>query len=294
MTSCNPLVAVAGWLTPVFILSTTLLCTGPLYAQIGKNFLPAAHATETSANTGSEDWDWEGMEADAWSVDTEPADSGNETLGTGTSPGITNQAEAGAIPGIRDTSEPDFEVTPKEGYRLFADVPPFQVIPSKKNPVLIRCPDCHAWAESDPTPRKLKEPHNNFELKHGIHGKGEFWCFTCHHLEGDGGLRTMDGKKLDFDESYILCSQCHSQEARDWSYGSHGKRWKNWQGPRRIYNCTACHNQHAPAIKPRAPLGPPPVRMGLVRPVVPEHKGAGETAERFWSTSSDGETIDER
>ncbi len=153
----------------------------------------------------------------------------------------------------------------KEARQIFSGMPPFKVIPRKKTPGLHPCGDCHAWAESDPAPRPLKEPHNGLVLKHGLHGKGEFWCFTCHHLDDDGGLRTLEDKKLAFDEAYLLCAQCHSRQARDWYFGAHGKRMENWQGERKILNCTVCHYQHAPAPVPRKPMPPPPVRTGLAR-----------------------------
>lgn len=216
------------------------------------------------------DWDWSAVE-----TDDVPADN---DLRSGDTP-IT--AVEPAKPRAGSTAEPDFEGVIRTGYSLFDGVPAFEVVPSKKDQDMHPCSDCHEWTESNLTPRSLKDPHDNFQLVHGIHGKGEFWCFTCHHLEGDGGLHTTDGLKLDFDEAYILCSQCHSQEARDWSFGAHGKRVGNWNGPRRIYNCTACHYQHSPALEPRDPMPaagvlrmgmdfpPPPATQESVKPLRP-------------------------
>jgi hypothetical protein len=146
----------------------------------------------------------------------------------------------------------------KPAYPLFSDAPPMTVIPRKKTADLHSCRDCHEWAESNPTPRALNEPHV-FSLNHGIHGKGKFWCFTCHHLDEDGGLRTLEGEKLDFDQAYVVCSQCHSRQTRDWFFGAHGKRIGNWRGERQVLNCTVCHYQHSPRVEPRAPRPPRPV-----------------------------------
>ena len=96
---------------------------------------------------------------------------------------------------------------------------------------------------------------------------GSARCATRHDLEGSGGLRTLEGERLDFGDAYILRSQCHSRQARDWAYGAHGKRVNGWQGKRRILNCTACHYQHRPRLKPRVPEPGPRIRMGLDRPV---------------------------
>jgi hypothetical protein len=169
-------------------------------------------------------------------------------------------------PRVGKTAEPDFSGEIRQAYALFPEAPGFLVIPSVRDRDMHPCSNCHTWTKSDLTPRKLKKPHDNFELQHGLHGKGKFWCFTCHTLDGKGGLRTLEGQKLDFNEAYVLCSQCHAQETRDWVFGAHGKRVVNWQGERQVYNCTVCHYQHDPAIEPRAAMAGPVVRQGLARP----------------------------
>jgi hypothetical protein len=159
-----------------------------------------------------------------------------------------------------------------DGEPPFEDAPAFRVITRKKDPDMHPCGDCHDDAESDFTPRELAEPHDNFKLEHGLHGRGEFWCFTCHRVKGAGGLKTLEKDKLGFDEAYVVCAQCHSQEARDWTFGAHGKRVEGWQGERTLLSCTVCHFQHRPAVPAREPLGPPPMRRGLERVPQPPPK----------------------
>lgn len=231
----------------------------------GSSGVPAAaESTATTADdsestpastTGADDWDWDWEE-----TDTGPAYKSDTTRRVDPA-----AASIPKVPRVGETAEPDFSVSPKSGHQLFADVPGFGVIPSIKDKGMHPCSNCHTWAKSNLTPRRLRVPHDNFLLQHGLHGKGEFWCFTCHHLDGAGGLRTLEGERLSFDDAYILCAQCHPGETRDWSFGGHGKRVDNWQGNRRILNCTACHYQHRPNIKPRKAVPPPPVRRGLVR-----------------------------
>lgn len=208
------------------------------------------------------------LSASAWAVDTSDWDWG----------AVESEEEAPVTSSRRDSmptrsepapppiAEPDLQAEPRDAYALFKDMPSFQVIPSTKDREMHPCGNCHRWAESDPTPRPLKEPHNNFALQHGLHGRGQFWCFTCHDLSGDGNLRTLKGEPLDYDEAYLLCSQCHVDQGRDWAYGAHGKRHGNWQGERLVYNCTACHYQHAPAFPGRSAMSGPKVRQGLDRP----------------------------
>lgn len=237
---------------------------------------PVSEATgeqDQQAAAAADDWDWDNMEEAA----AEPV-----IQSTRRTQREARMAALGRRPRLAATAEPDFDAAVEQGYALFASVEPFRVIPSKKDRDMHPCLDCHEWAESDLTPRPLKEPHDNFKLEHGLHGKGEFWCFTCHHLEGDGGLRTLEGVKLTFDEAYIVCSQCHSQESRDWYFGAHGKRMENWRGTRKVLNCTACHYQHRPSLDARKPLAGPTMRMGMEKPGhwVPKRQRAHETVRR--------------
>jgi len=204
---------------------------------------------------GSDDWDWSAVTG----MDDAPViapSAGAET----------RALDEYVAPADVENAYPDFDAAPRQAYALFDDVPPFEVIPSQRDPGMHPCANCHQWVKGDPEPRQLKRPHDSFRLEHGLHGKGRFWCFTCHDLEGKGGLKTLEGEKLIFNDAYVLCSQCHSKQARDWVYGAHGKRVTGWRGKRQVLNCTACHYQHRPAIKPRAPKPGPRVRMGLKRP----------------------------
>ncbi len=246
----------------------------------------AVGAQDDPPAAAADDWDWDDIEEAA----AEPV-----IKTTRRTKREDRMAALAKRPRPGSTAEPDFEAPFDQGYALFPSVEPFQVIPSKKDRDMHPCLDCHEWAESDLTPRRLKEPHDNFRLKHGLHGKGEFWCFTCHHLEGDGGLRTLEGLKLSFDEAYIVCTQCHSQESRDWYFGAHGKRMENWRGTRKLLNCTACHYQHRPNLDARKPLAGPTMRMGMEKPEhwVPKRERSHRTAHRkpIWEryAGKDGE-----
>lgn len=170
------------------------------------------------------------------------------------------------VPAPPPIAKPNLDGETHPAYAVFRDMPTFEVIPSTKDKEMHPCRNCHQWAKSDLTPRTLKPPHDNFALAHGLHGRGQFWCFTCHDLSGAGGLKTLEGEAIGFDEAYLLCSQCHVDKARDWAFGAHGKRVGNWQGKRRVYNCTACHYQHAPALLYREAMPGPAARQGLAQP----------------------------
>lgn len=188
------------------------------------------------------DWNWDEITA------TPP----------GNTPSIPKNAvliSSREVPPAADLTRPAYPVEP-----LFPGKTPFAIIPSIRDPALHPCSTCHAWTTVNPAPRKLAAPHERINLQHGLSGKTQFWCLTCHRLEGPGGLRTITDIALSFDESYLLCSQCHGPQGRDWQSGAHGKRVANWDGPRQLLTCTTCHNPHHPAIPARSPAPPPPLR----------------------------------
>ena len=206
----------------------------------------------------SDDWDWDAVEA--------------EDEGPVTKTPVAGASAAAPAPGTTvvrrdaDTAQPDFAAPPVKAVALFSGLPPFEVIPSRRDAEMHPCANCHQWVVSNPEPRRLKPPHDNFELRHGLHGHGKFWCFTCHRNDKDLGLKTLEGQPVDFADAYVVCSQCHARQAHDWAHGAHGKRVGNWQGPRQVLNCTACHYQHSPGFEPREPLPGPTMRAGLPRP----------------------------
>lgn len=143
-----------------------------------------------------------------------------------------------------------------EGY---AGAPKVTVVPRKDDLFFYPCDQCHAAMEPSGEIRELNTVH----VSEIDHGRGRIWCLSCHTLENRNVLSTLLGEPVDFDDAYIVCGGCHANRYRDWSFGAHGKRVANWQGERTLYNCTHCHDPHSPAIEPRAPQPPPPVRAGL-------------------------------
>lgn len=151
--------------------------------------------------------------------------------------------------------------TEPEVFEGYAKAPPFEVVPQKDKLTFFPCTQCHKFIPPNPEPRKLQAPHPS-ALNHG---KGRIWCLNCHLVDDRDYLRTIRDLKVDFDNAYLVCGQCHANRQKDWYFGAHGKRVSNWQGSRAIYSCTHCHDPHDPTIKPRAPSKAPAVRAGLER-----------------------------
>jgi hypothetical protein len=145
---------------------------------------------------------------------------------------------------------------------------PYTIVPRTGTPALPLhpCIMCHDLRKPDPTVRVFKvAPPPDGAPHAGVlrHGKGLIWCVDCHHLTDRQWLRTLDGRKLDFNDAPIQCGQCHSARYRDWVFGGHGKRVAGWTGERQLYSCVHCHDPHVPVLPARKPSRPPPVRAGL-------------------------------
>lgn len=148
---------------------------------------------------------------------------------------------------------------------------PFEVVSRADDFEFFPCDGCHEEMEPDPTPRELTEAPHFPELNHG---DADIWCTTCHMLDDREYLHTLSGKRVGFDQAYLVCAQCHIGAYRDWRYGAHGKRVKRWRGGRQVFNCTGCHDPHMdPGIRPRKPKPPPGVRAGLQRQERVRHRG---------------------
>jgi hypothetical protein len=156
---------------------------------------------------------------------------------------------------------PPAEAAPAEpqSFAGYPTAPAFTVQSREGQLNYFPCEDCHGAMPSNPQRRRLYAPHQAAL----DHGSGRIWCLDCHAAEDRNTLHTFAGDSVDFDDAYLVCGQCHYQPQKDWYFGAHGKRLANWQGERQLYNCTHCHNPHAPAVRPRAPEPPPPLRKGL-------------------------------
>jgi hypothetical protein len=141
--------------------------------------------------------------------------------------------------------------------------PVFSVLPRQDELIYYPCSDCHEFMDPNNEVRLLDaDPDHPQQLDHGA---GEIWCLSCHGPWPYDQLRTLMGEPVAYNDSQRTCGGCHSHKLRDWRRGAHGKRLANWRGERQLNGCPACHNPHRPAVAPRAPLAPPPVRAGLER-----------------------------
>jgi hypothetical protein len=165
-----------------------------------------------------------------------------------------------ALAGAQESTPPGDG--PAVGFQGYPGAPALTVVPRQDQIRFFPCEQCHKFLETDPQVRQLTAPH----VKELDHGAGRIWCLNCHDGEDRNFLVTLRGDRVEFNDSYLVCGGCHASRQRDWYFGAHGKRVGNWRGERTVYGCAHCHDPHQPALKPRAPMPPPPVRKGLSRP----------------------------
>jgi len=134
-----------------------------------------------------------------------------------------------------------------------------------------RCMDCHDLWESGKQQRDVLVQHKNVQLNHGENNN----CFNCHDKEQRDKLRLRGEKLIGFDDSVLLCAQCHGPTWRDWQAGSHGRTngyWDSARGIQERQKCVACHDPHHPAFPQLVPFpGPNTLRMGNPNEVHGEH-----------------------
>ena len=148
---------------------------------------------------------------------------------------------------------------PADAFIGYPDAPEISVVGRMDALSFYPCSTCHSAMPVNQERRELMAPHQRVL----DHGDGRIWCLNCHAPESRDHLATLNGERLSFDQADQVCAQCHADVHQDWTFGVHGKRVGRWEGPREIYSCAHCHDPHDPAVRPRAPEPPPPVRAGL-------------------------------
>jgi hypothetical protein len=100
-----------------------------------------------------------------------------------------------------------------------------------------------------------------------VHGGGNLWCLDCHAVENYDKLRRFNGEQLTFNQSYLLCGECHGPILRDWDQGIHGSTTGYWDmsrddGETTVRKlCVECHLPHNPTYAPMMPLAGPITRV---------------------------------
>lgn len=126
------------------------------------------------------------------------------------------------------------------------------LIPDRKGQIKsYACTECHSKPLDKMQSKDLKKAHWDIKIAHA--NKNTMNCVTCHNPDNMNQLKSLTGNDIDFNNSYSLCSQCHTKQYEDWKGGAHGKRIGGWAPPRASLTCVNCHNPHKPHFESRWP-----------------------------------------
>jgi hypothetical protein len=130
-----------------------------------------------------------------------------------------------------------------------------------KNKIMVgNCFLCHAYWTGIPDPdvRRPKYVHGVIALEHGANNR----CYNCHLIHDRNKYAADDGSGIMPENVEQLCARCHGLVYNDWQAGTHGVRRGKWdaqtQFDRQTFDCTHCHDPHAPKFEYKV-FAPPPV-----------------------------------
>ncbi|WP_405206598.1 cytochrome c3 family protein [Aquimarina sp. LLG6339-5] len=126
------------------------------------------------------------------------------------------------------------------------------LIPDRKSQITsYACTECHSKPVSELKGTEFKKAHWDIVIEHA--NQKTMNCLSCHNSNDMNNLKSLTGATIDFNRSYKLCAQCHSNQFEDWKGGAHGKNIGGWADPRAAMTCVNCHNPHKPKILSRWP-----------------------------------------
>jgi hypothetical protein len=177
--------------------------------------------------------------------------------------GIVVAILAVAVFAAEATGQPSASVAPSARHPVVVDRHPAPRVLSGATdragqPATIACGTCHAVRPPDPENRSgadLDQFHQGLNIVHGTNT-----CLSCHDAGNYDGLKLADGRKVAFEDSITLCSQCHGPQRRDYDHGAHGGMngyWDLSRGGRVRNTCVNCHDPHVPKYQPAIPMPRP-------------------------------------
>ena len=160
---------------------------------------------------------------------------------------VSNQIKEGEknYTGVSVSSVPHTESI--KTYEVTIDGQTFMVPERTASIKSFPCSDCHTKPVEQLQSGDLAKAHWDVQLDHA--GEDVMNCMTCHNTDNMDMLHSSTGSAIDFNQSFMLCGQCHSPQYKDWLGGGHGKRLESWAPPRVSNTCTNCHNPHKPSFK---------------------------------------------
>lgn len=128
------------------------------------------------------------------------------------------------------------------------------LIPERKSQISsFACTECHTQPiDKMKRIKGNKRAHWDLQMQHA--DEKAMNCASCHMGDNMDNLKSLTGSTIDFNQSYLLCAQCHNTQFQDWKGGAHGKNIGGWAKPRAAMTCVNCHNPHQPQIASKWPV----------------------------------------
>lgn len=90
-------------------------------------------------------------------------------------------------------------------------------------------------------------------------------CRTCHDTSRLNALILSDGTSIPYAEAPRLCGQCHGKIEFEWNRGLHGNQTGHWNGEKKRWSCSKCHEAHAPKFRAMQAIETPPLSKHIIR-----------------------------
>lgn len=127
------------------------------------------------------------------------------------------------------------------------DKPPFYTVARTDQITQLPCSTCHTvplatlQSEQNGETERAEATKAHWDMVIDHADESVMSCQTCHNVDNPDELHTLTGHPVEFDHSYQVCAQCHSQQHEDWQGGAHGKRVGGWHHPawcKTVWNAT--------------------------------------------------------
>ena len=127
----------------------------------------------------------------------------------------------------------------------------FFTLPRREEMKRYDCRECHTASMKTMASSDEQQAHWDVKLNHAFSDIMD--CATCHGHGDASTLISINGTQIEYDNSHLLCGQCHSNQLNDWYGGAHGKKLSGWKTPRVSKTCVECHDPHKPGFDQRMP-----------------------------------------
>ena len=124
----------------------------------------------------------------------------------------------------------------------------FSVVPARRDRDMHPCANCHRWVQSNPEPRKLTRRMTTSSCSTGCTARAVSGVSPAMTKKTDE-LKTFEGEPVEYATPTSCAPSAMRSRAVTGCMVPMANASATGTGKREVYNCTACHYQHRPAIR---------------------------------------------